>query len=117
MTFLHASKKRHIFVKISFTKKSRCARQKSDKSDVFDGYNLISSRAFAPSSSPAAPSFFLSSIVFYSLRLLTRDLFERIAVKNYYLSAAGLYYAKVTQLIDLAADDDTCRAEAVCYLL
>ena len=48
---------------------------------------------------------------------MTRDLFERIAVKNYYLSAAGLYYAKVTQLIDLAADDDTCRAEAVCYLL
>ena len=52
-----------FFVKKFFTKNLATLVKKSDKSDIFDGYNLISRGAFAPSSSPAARLSFLSSIV------------------------------------------------------
>ena len=52
-----------FFVKLTLHEKSRFARQKV-LTDVFDGYNLISRGAFAPSSSPAALLSLIRSIAF-----------------------------------------------------
>ena len=49
--------------------------------------------------------------------LLSGEFFESLTVEDDYSSPARFYNAEIPKLVDLAAYDDTRRAEAVCYLL